>query len=186
MKKRVWAGVLYEDSANKEWRKLLDDTHLQYCYAKHDKDKNPDGTDKEPHIHVMWCYDGPQTEKQAKEVGKLLGVKNDIVLPVQSLKGMYRYFTHKDNPEKYQYEESILHVGNGFDVESVNELTSKEIKEIKKDIQIIIRDNEITEYSELMDLMLTYDDDYYQVASTSTMFFDRYISSKRFKKTKNS
>ena len=40
MKKRAWAGVLYEDSCNKEWRKIIEETHLQYCYAKHDKDKN--------------------------------------------------------------------------------------------------------------------------------------------------
>lgn len=182
MKKRAWAGVLYEDSCNKEWRKIIEDTHLQYCYAKHDKDKNPDGTEKETHIHIMWCYDGPQTEKQAKEIGKLLGVKNDVVLAVHSIKGMYRYFTHKDNPEKYQYEEAILNTGNGFDADNIIELTPKEIKEIKKDIINIIKDNEIKEYANLIDLLLEHDEDYVQIASTNTIFFNTYITSKRYGK----
>lgn len=181
MKKRAWTGVLYDDSANPKWRELIEETHLQYCYVYHDKDINPDGTKKEPHYHIMWSYDGPQTQKQAEEIGKLIGVKNGIVQPVNSIKGMYRYFTHKDNPEKYQYKEAIIKIGNGFEIDSINELTTKEIKEIKKELQHFIKDNDIYEYSDFMDCVED-NDDWYQVASTSTMFFDKYITSRRNKK----
>ena len=182
MKSRGFTGVLYEDSCNPEWRKLLDELHIQYFYAYHDKDINPDGTQKEPHYHVAFIFDGPTTEKNGQDIGKLLGVKNDIVQPIKSIRGVYRYFTHKDNPEKYQYEESILVCGGGFSVDNIQELSSKEIREYKRELVQIIKDNKINNYSELIDITMESEDiNLFQVASTNTLFFDKYIYSRKFK-----
>ena len=182
MKSRGFTGVLYEDSCNPEWRKELDNLHLQYFYAKHDKDINPDGTKKKSHIHVAFIFDGPTTLKNAEDIGKILGVKNGIVQPIKSIRGVYRYFTHKDNPEKYQYKENVLVCGGGFNVENIQELSAKEIREYKRDIIGIIKDNNINSYGELIDLVINMEDlNLFQVASTNTLFFDKYIYSKKFK-----
>lgn len=177
MKSRGFTGVLYEDSCNPNWRQLLEELHLQYFYAYHDKDYNPDGTKKEPHYHVAFIFDGPTTFKNGTAIGEILGVKNGIVQPIRSVRGVYRYFTHKDNPEKYQYDESVLVAGGGFNIESVNELTASEIREYKREIIHIIKDNNITSYAELIDLLDTNTDDLslFQVASTNTLFFDKYL-----------
>lgn len=182
MKCRGFTGVLYEDSGNKKWREILEDLHIQYFYAYHDKDINPDGTKKEPHYHIAWIHDGPTTQKVGEDIGKLLGVKNGVVQPIKSIRGVYRYFTHKDNPEKYQYEESVLVTGGGFNVESIQELTAKEIREYKKELIGIIKDNKINNYSELIDITLESEDtNLFQVASTNTLFFDKYIYSKKLR-----
>ena len=181
MKSRGFTGVLYEDSCNPKWREELEQLHIQYFYAKHDKDINPDGTKKEPHIHVAFIFDGPTTQKNGEDIGKLLGVKNGIVQPIKSIRGVYRYFTHKDNPEKYQYDESVLVTGGGFNVENIQELTAKEIREYKRDIIGIIKDNNIMSYGELIDVLIQSEDiNMFQVASTNTLFFNTYINSKKY------
>lgn len=182
MKSRGWTIELYEDSANKDWRKILEETRLQYCYICHDRDKKEDGKPKEKHYHIMYIYDGPQTEKVAKELAHKLGAKNDYVEKVNSIKGMVDYFIHKNNPEKAQYSIMERISGNGFNPNDITYLTANELLEYKKQLQKMIIDNEIKEYSDLMDLVIEMEDKiYYMVASGNTMFFDKYITSKRFK-----
>lgn len=181
MKSRGFTGVLYDDSCNPKWKDIIEELHIQYFYAKHDKDINPDGTKKEPHTHIAFIFDGPTTQKNGEAIGKLLGVKNGIVQPIKSVRGIYRYFTHEDNPEKYKYKEEIIHTGGGFDISSINELTAKEIREYKKELIQIIKDNKINSYSELIDLAINENDNLFQVASTNTLFFDKYIFTRKNK-----
>ena len=67
-----------------------------------------------------------------------------------------------------------------FDIRDFNQLTTTQTMEIKKQIQKLIQDMHITEYCTLMDYLLQDGyNDMYQVACNNTLFFDRYISSKR-------
>lgn len=180
-KSRAYTGVGYKDSLVENWEEILNETHLQYAYAYHDKDINPNGEDKKPHYHIIIYWEGPTTYKTAKEIFDKIGIANGIIQPVSSVRGMIRYFTHKDNPEKYQYNDNIVQVRNGFDIDNFIELTATQKKEYKKVIQEIIVNMEILEYSDLMDYLLFEEkiDYLYDVASTNTYYFKSYIDSKR-------
>lgn len=180
-KTRAWTFELYEDSCNPNWEEIMIESHVQFAYAYHDKDLLPNGEAKKPHYHVMEYFEGPQTYKVALELANRVGCANGVIQPVSSVRGMIRYFTHKDSPDKYQYNDSIVQVRNGFDIDNFIELTATQKKEYKKVIQTIIKEREILEYSELMDYLL-YDEDIdylYDVASTNTYYFKAYIDSKR-------
>ena len=136
---------------------------------------------KKPHYHILVCYPGPTTFLQVSKLCSLLN--SPIPKRVLSIVGIYRYFTHKDNPEKYQYNEEEIRVANGFDIKEYNALTTSQVIFIMKEIQILIRNKNFYEYSQLMDYLLEQDTiDLYQIASTHTLFFDRYLSSRRNKK----
>lgn len=183
LKKSAWGYILYEDSCKKDWEEILIKEHIEFAYAYHDKDINPDGESKKPHYHVLIKWDGPTTFNNAMEVGKLIGCANDFIEPIGSIRGMVRYFTHKDNPEKYQYSDSIVQYRNGFDIDKYIELTLTQKKEYKKAIQIYIKERDITEYADLMDYLIEEDLDYmYDVASTNTYYLNAYICSRRNKK----
>ena len=180
VKKRNWAFVLYPESAPKNWREELQQTGLQCAVSPlHDKDLNPDNDFKKEHFHIILCYSGPTSFNVVKKLTDQLN--QPIPIPLEQIRGYYRYFTHLDNPDKYQYDEKDIETINGFSIDDFVELSKSEIVEIKRKLQKIIRENQITEYSEFMDFLI--DDETlkneYEVASNNTIFFDRYISSKR-------
>ncbi len=184
VKKRNWAFVVYPESAPKNWREQLALTGLQCAISPlHDRDVNPTGEPKKPHYHVILAYSGPTSYNVVKSLtnGKL---GQTIPQPIEQLEGYYRYFTHKDNPEKAQYSAADIETINGFDIRNYIDLTKSEVVRIKREIQAFIRDNQIFEYADLMDLLMDAGDemaDHYEVAANNTVFFDRYLSSRRFR-----
>ena len=182
MKKRYWAFVLYPESAPENWKDILQETGLSCCVSPlHDKDINPTGEAKKAHYHIILSYSGPTTEKCVKSITDRLNQPKPIAL--EQVRGYFRYLTHKDNPEKYQYDEKEIITINDFDIDNYNDLSVSQIKLIMIDLQKIIRDNEILEYCDLLDFLL--DNDllsYLDVAQNHTILFNTYITSLRNKK----
>ena len=107
IKKRNWCFVVWPDSAPSNWRDILQQTGLMFAISPlHDSDINPTGETKKPHYHVIMVYGGPTTEKVAFSVAKQVGA--NCVQALEQIRGYYRYFTHKDNPEKFQYSENDI------------------------------------------------------------------------------
>ncbi len=185
-KGRAWAFVMYPESMPSNYYELLEQTGLPFAISPlHDKDLDPTGEPKKPHYHVMCYYDNTTTKKNVKENVCDL-VNGTIPIKLESMRGMYRYHLHLDNPDKYQYDDRDRTFINCFDVSKVSELTSSEVTKIIKELQSFIIDNDIREYSELMDLLLG-DDLYnlYDVAQKHTLFLNTYITSRRHKFASN-
>lgn len=179
VKKRNWAFVLYPESAPENWMEELQRTGLQCAISPlHDKDINPDNTPKKAHYHVILTYSGPTSYNVVKALTD--GFNQPIPQPLEQVRGYYRYLTHKDNPEKAQYDDREIKTINGFDIADFTELTRTEITQIKKSLQLLIRQQEITEYAELMDYLQDEDlNTEYEVASNNTYFFNTYITGRR-------
>lgn len=180
-KKRNWAFVIYPDSLPPEWKETLQSTGLQCVISPlHDKDIDPNGEPKKPHYHVIISYSGPTSFNVVKMLTDSLNAP--IPQALEQVRGYYRYLTHKDNPDKYQYDEKDIKTINGFNITNFIELSRNEITEIKIKLQALIREKNILEYSDLMDFLIdseSYGE--YDVASNNTYFFDKYISSRRNK-----
>ncbi len=178
-KKRNWAAVIYPESAPENWKEILKLKGISWaCSPKHDKDIDPTGEPKKEHYHVIFSFGSPTTYNNVKSITDELN--QPIPIPLESVRGYYRYFVHKDNPDKYQYNESEIELYNGFDVCDV--LNSFEVFQSLKQIQSIVIENQIREYSVLMDLLLTTDQmELWNVACSHTLFLNSYITSKRNK-----
>jgi hypothetical protein len=182
VKKRNWAFVVYPDSAPAGWVDYLQETGLQCAIGPlHDKDLNATGEPKKPHYHVIACYSGPTSYNVVKGLTDALNAP--IPQPLEQLKGYYRYLTHMDNPEKAQYSPDDIYCINGFNILDYSDLTRSELTALKLKMLSYIRDADILEYSDFLDLlqdnaMLTE----FDIASSNTLFFDRYISSRRNKR----
>lgn len=180
VKKRNWAFVLYPESAPQDWREQLQLTGLSCAISPlHDKDVNPTGEPKKPHYHVILCYSGPTAYNVVKALtnGKL---GQTIPQPLEQVRGYYRYLTHEDNPEKAQYSKSDIQTLNGFDIREFVELTKSEVVKAKREILQLIRDNGLTEYADLIDILMDGGEgtaDMFDVASNNTLFFKAYLTS---------
>lgn len=182
MKKgRIWASVGYPESLPIDWLDKLQETGLQIAVSPlHDKDLDPTGEVKKNHYHIIFNYEGPTTYNHVKELCDSLNMT--IPIKLESLRGMYRYHLHLDNPEKHQYDDRDRILLNGFDTNQVNELTRTEIDKYKKEIQQFILNNNIYEYSDLLIILLENDlMQMWSVAANHTIFFNTFITSIRHK-----
>ncbi|MCC9272680.1 MAG: replication protein [Lactobacillus gallinarum] len=165
VKGRDWTFLVYPESAPKNWRDVLNATHMRWIESPlHDRDTNPDGTKKKPHWHIMLSADGPITEKRINQIIKPLN--GPIPQKVGSSIGMVRYFIHLDNPEKYQYPMDEIKGHNGADVGSYFQLTQTSRLNIMKDIIKFIYDNNVDNFSDFLMYCISEkgNDDWFEVA----------------------
>lgn len=179
VKKRNWTFVLYPESAPSDWQEQIKLSGLMSAISPlHDKDTNPTGEAKKAHYHILLVYSGPTTYNAVAKFTASLNAT--IPQPLESVRGMYRYFSHKDNPEKYQYNESDIITVNGFNIADLVELSKSEVNEIKAKVLRLIREIDIIEYADLVDFLT--DNEMlveYDVAVNNTFFFNSYITSRR-------
>ena len=184
VKKRNWAFVLYPESAPSDWMEQLQATGLPIAISPlHDRDLDPTGEPKKPHHHIILCFSGPTTYNSVKAITD--GLNQPIPQPLESVRGYYRYLTHKDNPDKMQYSEADIQHLNGFNILDFAELTKSEVFQMKRTILSIIRELQLTEYSDL--IFYLEDAGLYgemEVATNHTIFFDAVLRSCRYKETK--
>lgn len=149
-KNRYWAFVWYGPLA--ELVSFLDDTHLKYTISPyHDRDINPDGEPKKPHYHVLVCWDGPTTYKNASAtLGEV--ATNGHLENVCSARGMYRYFVHADNPLKAQYKDEDRTNGNGFNPADLLSETDKNM--LKLEIRKMINQFQLSNFYEVDEYLI--------------------------------
>lgn len=179
-KKRNWACVVYPESLPENWLEILRLSGLQVAISPlHDKDTEADGiTPKKPHYHVILIYSGPTSFNVVKNLTDELNAPIPVAL--EAVRGYYRYLTHKDNPEKYQYDEKEIRCLNGFSILDFVELTKTEVLKIKKSLIDLIKQKKITEYAVFVDyVMEELSESELDVATGHTFFFDKYITSCR-------
>ena len=181
VKKRNWAFVLYPESAPDDWIEQLRQTGLQCAISPlHDKDIDPRAEPRKAHYHIILCYAGPTSFNVVRQLTERLN--QPIPQALEQVRGYYRYLTHKDNPEKYQYSDDDIKTLNGFNISDFVELSKSEVLEIKRKLQNLIREINILEYSDFMDFLLDNEMSLeYEVGSNNTYFFEKYISSRRNK-----
>ena len=117
IKKRNWGCVIYPESAPEDWQQILQLKGVPFAVSPlHDKDIDDEVSKKlkKPHYHVILSYGSPTTFNNVRTL--LEELHQPIPIPLESVGGYYRYFTHKDNPDKYQYNSNDIKIFNGFDV----------------------------------------------------------------------
>lgn len=181
LKKRYWAFVLYPESAPADWLELLSMSGLAVAVSPfHDKDLDPTGEVKKPHYHVILCYSGPTTYNSVKTFVESLNCP--IPQPLESVRGYYRYLTHQDNPEKYQYDEKEIKTFGGFDISNFCELSANEVFNIMRTINADIFDLGIYEYCDLCRYYAEIQDvTKLNILMSHTLHFSNILRSYRFK-----
>lgn len=198
IKKRNWAFLAYPTKEQLEsigcdydgsdgygalpddWRERLQLSGIMAAISPlHDKDINPDKKIKKPHYHVILVYGSPTTYNNVKAFTESLN--SPIPQPLEQVRGYYRYFTHKDNPDKYQYSEADIVSINGFNISDFVEITKSEVNQIKYELLCLIREKELCEYKDFIDYIQdNMDKVYFDIASSNTIFFNTYLKSARF------
>lgn len=180
---RNWCAVVYPDSAPSDWMDKLDSLNLKWaCSPLHEFDLDDDGSPKKSHWHIIICYSGNKSFDQVKEDISFLCCP--IPQICRDVRSSVRYFLHLDHPHKHQYSQKDIKTFGGFDVADCLKLSQTEKKEVVSEILKFVRENNITEYFDLVNYCLDehFDDWFPVVTEGYTLLITNYIKSFRHKK----
>jgi Plasmid replication protein. len=177
---RNFAFMLYDDSASPTWKEDLDSMHIPYFWIFHDKDTNPNGEPKKPHYHLIIMFEGKKSDNQVQEIANKLGVANGKVEVINSIRGYARYLCHMDNPEKHQYDSSLVRAGGGADYSNIIGLPSDKYKSISEMIDFCKTEN-IISYAELLEYAQIHKNEWFKtLCDNGTMVMKEYLKSREW------
>lgn len=173
---RNWATILYPESAANNWEEVLANLKTPVCVSPlHDQDINPGGEKKKPHYHILITFEGKKSREQIQEITDRIGSVGQE--SVQSIRGYARYLCHKDNPEKYPYNENEIRCYGGFDYSGTCGLPTDRYKAFSE-MQEFIKLNNIRSFATLADYASEYRHDWYRILCDSgTIYIQAYIKS---------
>lgn len=178
-----WAFIVYPDSAPSDWLKILKLSFVSFAVSPlHSPDSSGSEAELKQHWHVLLDFDSLKSQEQVEKIIYVTnGTKPQIV---NNPSGYYQYMIHINNPEKEQFKNGFdaIEKYNGFNGDKYEKYSEKQLDAIFTDIVNIIEDNNITEYSQLVGLIINpeYDkQDYLRIIRHNTIFFNTFISSRR-------
>lgn len=176
---RIWAAVVYPDSAPDNWRGILDDYHIEWAESPlHQFDTNQTGEVKKAHWHIVLAFDGPKSYEQVSEILRPINCPHPQ--RCHSLKGAVRYFAHLDNPEKYQYPVSEIVAHGGFDVTAALAPSSSERYAMIAEMIEFVRTERVIEFQDLLDYaMQQHRETWFPLLCDSCFVMQQYIKSQR-------
>lgn len=178
-----WALIVYPDSAPSDWKQLLKLSLVSFAVSPlHSPDPDGSGDERKQHWHVLMDFDSLKSAEQVKKITFLTNGTNPQI--VNNPSGYYQYMIHFNDPDKEQFNDGFeaIEQFNGFNGDKYEKYSEKQLDAIFTDIINIIDENNITEYSQLVNLVVNpeYDkQDYLRIIRHNTIFFNSYISSRR-------
>lgn len=186
-RKRGWWFLLYPESMNPDFMKVLSESGYQGCVSPlHDQDRWSDGTRKKAHFHVLLYASGKVTARSLEPLVKAVGgVRLDAV---GSIVGACRYLAHMDiDPEHVPSDQGKVHYSpddivcfGGFDAQSFLRATQTQVSKALRELYGLIEETGITSYWEFVHWM--YDEkpefDFMMANPQITGQIDKYIRSK--------
>lgn len=99
--------ITFSDNEPAHWEELIKITkanYQNYYYIYHDKDLDENGNLKKKHLHIV-AFDKGGTSFKAHCSRYESVIPANMIRKVRSPRAIVRYLTHKDSPNKAQYDE---------------------------------------------------------------------------------
>lgn len=177
---RNWTFIVYPESAPENWYQILQDKMLNFAVSPlHDIDilESETGEVKKAHYHVLLCFGGNKSFEQIKEITDELNCP--IPQQVANCRGMIRYFVHKDNSDKAQYNVADIRVHGDIDIISPFKTSTSRYDAIKE-MLAYVKEHQIVEFQDLMDYAMVEEEEWFRyLCDNSAYIVQEYIKSAR-------
>lgn len=183
LKHKYWRFIVYPESVIPDWREEIKLRGLQFAVSplhEYDLDLHTEtGELKKPHYHVILAYPASTTYQNVKSL-TVDTLHATIPLVCDNPKFAYAYFTHKYDPDKFQYNPDYIEHYNGFDISEISVLSEKDKSAIDMQVLDIIDENNFVEYWQLLKYLRKIENyEFYNYARTHTIHLNTYITSRR-------
>lgn len=106
MEKRSYNWRIVSYASEEEIKRFCEKWGSKWEYILHNKDIKEDGSKKENHFHINITLKEWKSRNRVCEL--IESEENSFAIEMIDKEKAHRYLTHKDNPEKFQYEESEI------------------------------------------------------------------------------
>lgn len=177
-KSKYFCCVLYPDSSTYDVDKViksLAEELLTFALSPiHDRDVENDGSLKKRHYHLLLAYSSATTLNNIRCWFNACGMPESDLHSVRvcaSGVGYFRYLTHKDNPEKVQYDDKDIKVFNDSNelFKKFSKTVSENIDDLVRIFQIVDELNTISFHNLIQYLMLNERDLFKMLTSSSAL-----------------
>ena len=177
-KSKYFCAVLYPDSSSYDTDKLikgLADEHLSFAVSPiHNRDVEEDGSRKKAHYHLLLAYSSATTLSNIRGWFKACGMPESDLHSIRvcaSAVGYFRYLTHKDNPEKAQYDVKDIRLFNDSNevFKKFSKSASDKIDDLVRIFEIVDELDTISFHTLVQYLMLNERDLFKLLASSSAL-----------------
>lgn len=181
---RNWTFVFYPDSAPEDFLERIRQWHICGALSPlHDKDIRANGEYKKPHYHLVLAFEGKKSYEQVMVLVDELNAPHPPLFEavVRDMRGMLRYLTHSDDPDKYQYESKDVITIAGLDYEKYTSPSSSQRYIYINEMCEWICENGVMEFETLFDYARYhhYGTWYKVLCDSSCNIMIKYINSKR-------
>jgi plasmid replication protein len=177
-KSKYFCAILYPDSSSYNTDKIIlamAEEHLTFAVSPiHDRDVDINGSPKKRHYHLLLAYSSATTLNNIRGWLNACGMPESELHSVRvcaSGVGYFRYLTHKDNPEKTQYDVNDIRVFNDSDelFKKFSKTASEKIDDLARIFQIVDELNTISFHKLIQYLMLNERDLFKLLTSSSAL-----------------
>lgn len=173
-----WTVVVYPESLPPNWREMLGELCVPWaCSPLHDKDTNADGSPKKSHYHLLLAFRTKKSFSQVRDITDKFHAP--IPQACRDTRGLVRYFTHKDNPEKAQYKSADITSGGGFDLAGILAPTASEEEEVLFALAAFVSENWITEFHILDKYVREEKREWWRVLRKNSYYIGQIVKSQR-------
>lgn len=172
---KVFEFIVYPDSAPADWVDLVAQTGVEFAVSPlHNADISANGEHKKDHYHMIAVW--PNNTKWQTATVLCDIVNGPICIPVIDIRPKYDYLTHKNDPNKAQYNPDDIQHCNGFVLSKYLNLTAAEVSQKVAEITKLCFEFQFYEYADLIKYLLDNDmfDDF-DIASNRTLYFSNLI-----------
>jgi len=177
---RVWATVIYPDSAPENFRDIIREEFIEGCLSPlHDKDITAQGEIKKAHYHFLMKFSSVKSQDQIQKITEK--IKSVGEFHVKNERGYARYLFHMDDPDKVQYPMKDCICFCGYDIHTACQLPSDKANVIREMIAYIKKEN-IKYYHEFAEYCSLENEQWFlALAESSTYVIREYMYSIRQK-----
>ena len=177
-KSKYFCAVLYPDSSTYDADKViksLAEEHIMFAVSPiHDRDVEDNGSIKKSHYHLLIAFSSATTLNNIRGWFNACGMPDSDLHSVRvcaSGVGYFRYLTHKDNPEKAQYDVKDIRVFNDVDelFKKFSKTASEKVDDLVRIFEIVDDLNTISFHSLVQYLMLNERDLFKLLTSSSAL-----------------
>lgn len=177
-KSKYFCCVLYPESSTYDVDnviKSLAEEHLTFAVSPiHDSDIDDDGSLKKAHYHLLLAYSSATTLNNIRGWLNACGIPESELHSVRvcaSAVGYFRYLTHKDNPDKAQYDDNDIRIFNDSDelFKKFSKTASEKIDDLVRIFQTVDELNTVSFHKLIQYLMLNERDLFKMLTSSSAL-----------------
>lgn len=176
---REWIFILYPESAPDNWQERLRALQINFVISPiHDKDVDDNGNLKKAHYHILLSFASKKSYKQIEDITS--GLNQPFPMICHDKSAQIRYFVHKDDPEKYQYDIKDIQTYGRVDLDTYFKFTTEDELSIVDAMLDYCEENGITEYFQLIDYVRKNNRDWFRYLNKNSFVVKEYLKSKHF------